>query len=105
MDLVQKEKLRNQSWIDATGGITNKGRLYGVGKVRSILRLEETLTNTSFNHGNNQDLEKFIQLQEEVRQSREKNERLQCKLEPLLNVVLPLLPADVHTLLQQRADE
>ncbi|KAL2344547.1 hypothetical protein Fmac_005832 [Flemingia macrophylla] len=105
LDPVQEEKLRNQSWIVATGGITNKGRLYGVGKVSSMLRLEETFTNPSFSHGNNQDSEKILQLQEEVRQSREQNERLQRKFESLLNAVLPLMPADAQTFLQQQTDE
>ncbi|KAL2342759.1 hypothetical protein Fmac_004044 [Flemingia macrophylla] len=59
LDPVQEEKLRNQSWIVAAGGITNKGRLYGVGKVGSMLRLEETFTNPSSSH----DAQSFLQQQ------------------------------------------
>ncbi|KAL2347587.1 hypothetical protein Fmac_001587 [Flemingia macrophylla] len=38
-DLVDEERLRNKSWIIAAGGITNRGQLYGVGKVGFALRL------------------------------------------------------------------
>ncbi|KAL2348027.1 hypothetical protein Fmac_002027 [Flemingia macrophylla] len=61
MNPVQGERLCNQSWI-TPGGVTNKGRLYGVGKLGSILRLGDTLKNISFSHGNNQDSEKVFQL-------------------------------------------
>ncbi|KAL2340217.1 hypothetical protein Fmac_008157 [Flemingia macrophylla] len=47
VDPINEEKLRNKSWIDAAGGITNKGRLYGVGKVGSALRLADAFPNLS----------------------------------------------------------
>ncbi|KAL2347778.1 hypothetical protein Fmac_001778 [Flemingia macrophylla] len=47
VDPINEEKLRNKSWIDAAGGITNKGRLYGVGKVGSALRLGDAFPNLS----------------------------------------------------------
>ncbi|KAL2337718.1 hypothetical protein Fmac_012164 [Flemingia macrophylla] len=58
MDPVQEEKIRNQSWIVAVGGVTNKGRLYGVGKVSYSLRLGDTFTNISSGQGNNLGLRK-----------------------------------------------
>ncbi|KAL2331884.1 hypothetical protein Fmac_019465 [Flemingia macrophylla] len=84
VDPINEEKLRNKSWIDAAGGITNKGRLYGVGKVR-------------------QSREEARQSREEARQFREQNERLQRRFESLFNV-LPLLPSDTQQLLQQQAN-
>ncbi|KAL2322881.1 hypothetical protein Fmac_027260 [Flemingia macrophylla] len=113
----QQEKLRNKSWIDAAGGITNRGRLYGVGKVGSALRLGDAFPNLSCGRST-QESEKILQLEqqvrqsreearqsrEEARQSREQNERLQRQFESLFNVVLPLLPSDTQQLLQQQAN-
>ncbi|KAL2319068.1 hypothetical protein Fmac_032944 [Flemingia macrophylla] len=117
VDPINEEKLRNKSWIDAAGGITNKGRLYGVGKVGSALRLGDAFPNLSSGRST-QESEKILQLEqqvrqsreearqsrEEARQSREQNERLQRQFESLFNAVLPLLPSDTQQLLQQQTN-
>ncbi|KAL2340640.1 hypothetical protein Fmac_008580 [Flemingia macrophylla] len=117
VDPINEEKLRNKSWIDAAGGITNRGRLYGVGKVGSALRLGDAFPNLSCGRST-QESEKILQLEqqvrqsreearqsrEEARQSREQNERLQRQFESLFNAVLPLLPSNTQQLLQQQAN-
>ncbi|KAL2336960.1 hypothetical protein Fmac_011406 [Flemingia macrophylla] len=70
VDPINEEKLRNKSWIDASGGITNRGRLYGVGKVGSALRLGDDFPNLSCGRST-QESEKILQLEQQVRQSRE----------------------------------
>ncbi|KAL2333203.1 hypothetical protein Fmac_014416 [Flemingia macrophylla] len=70
VDPINEEKLRNKSWIDAAGGITNKGRLYGVGKVGSALRLGDAFPNLSSGRST-QESEKILQLEQQVRHSRE----------------------------------
>ncbi|KAL2340484.1 hypothetical protein Fmac_008424 [Flemingia macrophylla] len=117
VDPVDEEIIRNKSWIVAAGGITNRGRLYGVGKVGSTLRLGDTFTN--FSSGSfTPESEKIFQLEqqvrqsreearqsrEEARQSREQNERLQHRFQSLFNAVLPLLPSETQQLLQQQAN-
>ncbi|KAL2333069.1 hypothetical protein Fmac_014282 [Flemingia macrophylla] len=67
MDPIQEERLCNKSWVVAASGITDKGRLYKVGKVASTSRLGDTFTNISFSHGGIQDSMIFLQLQKEVR--------------------------------------
>ncbi|XP_020208849.1 uncharacterized protein LOC109793788 [Cajanus cajan] len=111
MDLVEEERLRNKSWIVAAGGITDKRRLYGVGKVTSPLTDVDTLINISSGRVT-EESEKIIQLEEqlrksreEARQSREQNERLQRQFQSLFNVVLPLLPSDTQHILQQQVDQ
>ncbi|KAL2325955.1 hypothetical protein Fmac_025013 [Flemingia macrophylla] len=98
-------------------GYGTRGRLYGVGKVGSALRLGDAFPNLSCGRST-QESEKILQLEqqvrqsreearqsrEEARQSREQNERLQCQFESLFNVVLPLLPSDTQQLLQQQAN-
>ncbi|KAL2337249.1 hypothetical protein Fmac_011695 [Flemingia macrophylla] len=70
VDPVDEEIIRNKSWIVAAGGITNRGRLYGVGKVGSTLRLGDTFIN--FSSGRfTPESEKIFQLEQQVRQSRE----------------------------------
>ncbi|KAL2347643.1 hypothetical protein Fmac_001643 [Flemingia macrophylla] len=104
IDPVQEETLRNKSWFIAAGGLTNKGRLYGVGKVSPYYRVGDSFTQqTSSTH----DMDKIYQLEEQVRQSREEarqsreeNARLSRQLQSLFHVVLPLLPADAHNILQ-----
>ncbi|KAL2327462.1 hypothetical protein Fmac_020889 [Flemingia macrophylla] len=117
VDPVEEEKLRNKRWIAAAGGITNRGRLYGVGKVGSALKLGDTFTNISSGRST-QESEKILQLEQEVcqfreearqsreeaRQSREKNECLQRQFQSLFNAVLPFLPSDTQQLLQQQAN-
>ncbi|XP_029127915.1 uncharacterized protein LOC114916096 isoform X2 [Cajanus cajan] len=111
MDPVEEERLRNKSWIVAAGGITDKRRLYGVGKVTSPLTDVDTLINISSGRAT-EELEKIIQLEEQVRksreearQSREQNERLQRQFQSLFNAVLPLLPSDTQHILQQQVDQ
>ncbi|KAL2340288.1 hypothetical protein Fmac_008228 [Flemingia macrophylla] len=114
---VDEEIIRNKSWIAAAGGITNRGRLYGVGKVGSTLRLGDTFTNFSsgcftpesekilqLEQQVRQSREEALQSREEVRQSREQNERLQHRFQSLFNVALPLLPSETQQLLQQQAN-
>ncbi|KAL2327591.1 hypothetical protein Fmac_021018 [Flemingia macrophylla] len=117
VDPINEEKLRNKSWIDAAGGITNRGRLYGVGKVGSALRLGDAFPNLSCGRST-QESEKILQLEQQVRQSREEarqsreealqsreqNGPLQRQFESLFNAVLPLLPSDTQQLLQQQAN-
>ncbi|KAL2346235.1 hypothetical protein Fmac_000235 [Flemingia macrophylla] len=93
MGPVDEEIIRNKCWIALLGGITNRGRLYGVGKVGSTLRLGDTFPNLSSGRST-QESEKILQLEQEVRQSREEtrqsreearqsreqNERLQHRL-------------------------
>ncbi|KAL2330291.1 hypothetical protein Fmac_017872 [Flemingia macrophylla] len=63
VDPVDEEIIRNKSWIVAAGGITNRGRLYGVGKVGSTLRLGDTFTN--FSSGRfTPESEKILQLEQ-----------------------------------------
>ncbi|KAL2347315.1 hypothetical protein Fmac_001315 [Flemingia macrophylla] len=73
LDLVQEEKMRNKSWLVVATADSQK-----------ILRLEEEIR----------------QSREEFRQSREENQRLQRKLESLVNVVLPFLPPAAQIILQ-----
>ncbi|KAL2343755.1 hypothetical protein Fmac_005040 [Flemingia macrophylla] len=104
IDHVQEETLRNKSWFIAIGGLTNKGRLYGVGKVSPYYRVGDNFTQqTSSAH----DMDKIYQLEEQVRQSREEarqsreeNACLSSQLQSLFHAVLPLLPADAHNILQ-----
>ncbi|KAL2330595.1 hypothetical protein Fmac_018176 [Flemingia macrophylla] len=117
VDPINEEKLRIKSWIDDADGITNKGTLYGVGKVGSALRLADAFPNLSFGRST-QESEEILQLEqqvrqsreearqsrEEARQSREQNERLQRQFESLFNAVLPLLPSDTQQLLQQQTN-
>ncbi|KAL2340214.1 hypothetical protein Fmac_008154 [Flemingia macrophylla] len=117
VDPVDEEIIHNKSWIAAAGGITNRGRLYGVGKVGSTLRLGDTFLNLSSSRST-QESEKILQLEQEVRQSREEarqsreearqsseqNERLQHRFQSLFNVVLPLLPSETQQILQQQAN-
>ncbi|KAL2320640.1 hypothetical protein Fmac_029609 [Flemingia macrophylla] len=110
VDPVDEEIIRNKSWIVAASGITNRGRLYGVGKVGSTLRLGDTFTN--FSSGRfTPESEKILQLEqqvrqsrEEARQSREQNKRLQHRFQSLFNAVLPLLPSETQQLLQQQTN-
>ncbi|KAL2318084.1 hypothetical protein Fmac_031960 [Flemingia macrophylla] len=74
VDPINEEKLRNKSWIDAAGGITNRGILYGVGKVGSALRLGDAFPNLSCGRST-QESEKILQLGTRVRQSREEARR------------------------------
>ncbi|KAL2340219.1 hypothetical protein Fmac_008159 [Flemingia macrophylla] len=105
IDPVQEETLQNKSWFIAAGGLTNKGRLYGVGKVSPYYRVGDSFTQqTSSAH----DMDKIYQHEEEVRQSREEahqsreeNSRLSRQFQSLFHVVLLLLPADAHNILQE----
>ncbi|KAL2340371.1 hypothetical protein Fmac_008311 [Flemingia macrophylla] len=70
VDPVDEEIIRNKSLIVAAGGITNRGRFYGVGKVGSTLRLGDTFTNFSSGRFTPESA-KILQLEQQVRQSRE----------------------------------
>ncbi|KAL2340684.1 hypothetical protein Fmac_008624 [Flemingia macrophylla] len=63
VDPINEEKLRNKSWIDVAGGITNRGRLYGVGKVGSALRLGDAFPNLSCGRST-QESEKILRLEQ-----------------------------------------
>ncbi|KAL2339770.1 hypothetical protein Fmac_007710 [Flemingia macrophylla] len=98
LDPVQEEKMRNKSWLVAAGGKNPKGRVYGVGKLHEDYLCRQTFTQQT-STSTAADSQKILRLEEEIRQSREEfrqsreeNQRLQRKLESLVNVVLPLLP-------------
>ncbi|KAL2344610.1 hypothetical protein Fmac_005895 [Flemingia macrophylla] len=87
-----------------------KGRVYGVGKLNEGYLCRETFTQQTSSFAT--DLQKIIRLEEEIRQSREEfyqsreeNQRLQRKLESLVNVVLPLLPPAAQIILQDMNEQ
>ncbi|KAL2318806.1 hypothetical protein Fmac_032682 [Flemingia macrophylla] len=104
LDPVEEENLRKKSWFVAAGGKNPKGRVYGVGKLNHLCGdtfTQQTSTSTAV------DSQKILRLEEEVRQSRkevrqsrEDNQRLQRKLQSLVNIVLPLLPPAAQSILQ-----
>jgi len=106
LDPDKEEKLRKNSWLVVVDGKNPKGRVYGVGKLN-----ENHLSGKAFTQqpssSTAMDSQKILRLEEEIhqsseefRQSREENQRLQRKLEFLVIVVLPLLPSDAQTILQ-----
>ncbi|KAL2318174.1 hypothetical protein Fmac_032050 [Flemingia macrophylla] len=108
---IEEERLRNKSCFVAAGGRNPKGRVYGVGKLtEDYMRGDRLTQQTSSSMA--ADSQKIIQLEEEVfqsreeiRQSREENQRLQRKLQSLVNVVLPLLPPAAQTILQDTDEQ
>ncbi|KAL2344494.1 hypothetical protein Fmac_005779 [Flemingia macrophylla] len=104
LDPVEEEKLRNKSWFVAAGGKNPKGRVYGVGKLNHLCGdtfTQQTSTSIAVDSQKILRLEEEVrQSREEVRQSREENQRLQRKLQSLVNFVLPLLPPAAQTILQ-----
>ncbi|KAL2344486.1 hypothetical protein Fmac_005771 [Flemingia macrophylla] len=106
LDPIEEEKLRNKSWLVAAGGKNPKGRVYGVGKLNEGSLCKKTFTQQA-STSTAADSQKILRLEEEIhqsreefRQSREENQRLQRKLESLVNVVLPLLPPTAQMILQ-----
>ncbi|KAL2339960.1 hypothetical protein Fmac_007900 [Flemingia macrophylla] len=81
LDPGVEEKIRNQSWFFASGGI-NKGRVYGVGKVEAGYRCGNNFTQPTTSSASSQ---KITMLEEKVRKTQEENERLSRKFETLLN--------------------
>ncbi|KAL2334204.1 hypothetical protein Fmac_015417 [Flemingia macrophylla] len=63
---------------------------------------EEKLRNKSCSAADSQ---KIIRLEEDIRQSREENQRSQRKLESLVNVVLPILPPAAQIILQDMNEQ
>ncbi|KAL2344058.1 hypothetical protein Fmac_005343 [Flemingia macrophylla] len=110
LDHVKEEKLRNKSWLVAAGGKNPKGRVYRVEKLNEGYLSRETFTQQTSTSA--ADSQKIIRLEEEIRQSREdfhqsreENQRLQRKLESLVNVVLPLLPPSAQIILQDMNEQ
>ncbi|KAL2337070.1 hypothetical protein Fmac_011516 [Flemingia macrophylla] len=101
LDHSLEEKIRNQSWYTAAGG-KNKGRVYGVGKVQTSYRCGENFTQPTTSSDSSQ---KITMLEEKVHKTQEENERLSRKFETLLNVVLPLLPADAAQQIFQQSPQ
>ncbi|KAL2334158.1 hypothetical protein Fmac_015371 [Flemingia macrophylla] len=93
LDPGVEEKIRNQSWFFAAGGI-NKRRVYRVGKVEAGYRCGNNFTQPTTSSASSQ---KITMLEEKVRKIQEENERLSRKFETFLNAVLPLLPVDLCT--------
>ncbi|KAL2321651.1 hypothetical protein Fmac_026030 [Flemingia macrophylla] len=103
LDQVEEEKLKNKSWLVAAGGKNPKGRVYGVGKLNEGYLSRETFTQQTSSSA--ADSQKIIRLEEDIRQSREENQRLQRKLESLVNVVLPILPPAAQIILQDMNEQ
>ncbi|KAL2347564.1 hypothetical protein Fmac_001564 [Flemingia macrophylla] len=101
LDPSLEEKIRNQSWFTAASG-KNKGHVYGVGKVQTSYRCGDNFTQPTISSASSQ---KITMLEEKVCKTQEENERLSRKFETLLNVVLPLLPADATQQIFQQSQE
>ncbi|KAL2347023.1 hypothetical protein Fmac_001023 [Flemingia macrophylla] len=101
LDPGVEEKIRNQSWFFAAGG-KNKGRVYGVEKVEVGYRCGDNFTQPTTSSASSQ---KITMLEEKVHKTQEENERLSRKFETLLNVVLPLLPADAAQQIFQQSKQ
>ncbi|KAL2344519.1 hypothetical protein Fmac_005804 [Flemingia macrophylla] len=101
LDPGVEEKIRNQSWFSLLVE-KNKGRVYGVGKVKAGYRCGDNFTQPTTSSACSQ---KITMLEEKVRKTQEENERLSRKFETFLNVVLPLLLADVAQQIFQQSEE
>ncbi|KAL2347354.1 hypothetical protein Fmac_001354 [Flemingia macrophylla] len=110
LDHVEEEKLRNKRWLVVAGGKNPKGRVYGVGKLNEGYLSRKTFTQKTSSSA--ADSQKIIRLEEEIcqsredfRRSREENQRLQRKLESLVNAILPLLPPAAQIILQDMNEQ
>ncbi|KAL2340109.1 hypothetical protein Fmac_008049 [Flemingia macrophylla] len=101
--LKDLRKIEEQKLVGCIGGKNPKGRVYGVGKLNEGYLSRETFTQQTSSSA--ADSQKIIRLEEDIRQSREENQRSQRKLESLVNVVLPILPPAAQIILQDMNEQ